>query len=115
MQAECTFQAFDNRTSTHYVPGPVPDFDINDEKLNSLTVPGKGTYVFQYEGHRGAPADKKPSPAASAPAIAATVASEPEPKAKKGKPMSEVVKAKIRATRAAKQAARQARLESEAA
>lgn len=111
MQAECIYPAFDNQTSVHYAPGLVVDFDVDNEKLNSLTVPGSPKYVFKYPGHETVAGGVKPA------SIAVPVSAEPEPaaKLKKGKPMSEAVKAKIRATRAAKLAARQARLNSEAA
>lgn len=107
MQAECIYAAFDNQTSTYYVPGLVPDFDETNEKLNALTIPGSKKYVFKYPGHETVQSD--------APKVA--IASQPaEPKVdKRKKTMTPEQKAKLVKAQAAGRAAKKARLEAAAA
>lgn len=118
LQAECIYPAFDNQTSRPYFPGPVSDYDADNEKLNSLTTPG-GMWVFQYPGHEGKASKpelvQKPAAAQEVPKeTAKSVAPEASIDNRK-KPMSPERKAQLADSLAKGRAAKKARLESAAA
>ncbi len=99
VEAKCLMRAWDSLNARQYDPGLVPDYDTDNEALNSLTT-HMGEFVFQFPGHEGRPQTGKKK--TISPVVEAETAKKPMSAERKQKLRDSLAKA-----RAAKRAAQE--------